>query len=57
MYKRQQQLRAENVHALGWWSPEEMRSGQVTFSPRRLASYIADLAETIPSTPIEIAPL
>ncbi len=65
-----EELRAENVVGLRWWSPAELRQAQaaydadrrddpayVVFSPRRLAHLMADLfAAGRPETPRQLDP-
>ena len=51
-------LRAENVHGLGWFSPAEVSAGAVTFSPRDLGEQLSrTLAEGVPPVPREIPAL
>jgi 8-oxo-dGTP pyrophosphatase MutT (NUDIX family) len=51
-------LAAENVHGARWFSPSEVATGAVTFSPRDLAAQLARvLAEGVPDRPHEIPAL
>lgn len=54
-----EQLRAEHVHQIRWWSPEELVEvptdlefgpGEIRFAPRRLAGLVRDLIEVGPPT-------
>jgi 8-oxo-dGTP pyrophosphatase MutT (NUDIX family) len=47
------QLRAEHVHDIRWWSPAELAQPRVTFSPRVLPQLLERLRrEGVPATPI-----
>ena len=52
------QLRAERVHELRWWTPAELASAGldgVTFAPRRLPDLVAALVrEGPPTAPIDL---
>lgn len=48
-------LRAENVHAIRWFSPSEIAARVVTFSPRDLSEQLTRvLEEGVPNLPREI---
>jgi len=52
-----EQLRAERVHELRWWTPEEFAAvdESVLFAPRRLPTLLADLvAMGAPAEPIDV---
>ena len=52
-----EQLRAERVHELRWWSLDEVTSTDVTFAPRHLAMHLrALLRDGPPPRPIETGP-
>jgi ADP-ribose pyrophosphatase YjhB (NUDIX family) len=56
-------LRAEHVHEIRWWSPEELaavptdlelRRGELRFAPRRLAALLRDLLDAgVPPEPVD----
>lgn len=47
------QLAAEHIHEIRWWSPEELTSAQVTFSPRSMPDLMDRLRhEGVPDAPI-----
>ncbi len=49
-----EQLRAERVHELRWWTPDEVAAADVTFAPRRFPELLATLlADGPPVEPIE----
>ena len=51
-------LLAENVHGMRWFSPTEIASGTVTFSPRDLNEQLTRvLQEGLPNRPHEIPAL
>jgi 8-oxo-dGTP diphosphatase len=51
-------LRAENVHGVRWFAPEELAAGAVTFSPRDLHDQLATvLSEGVPARPRVVAAL
>jgi 8-oxo-dGTP pyrophosphatase MutT (NUDIX family) len=50
-----EQLRAENVQEIRWWSPEELADADATFAPRSLPDLLDQLRrEGTPEAPIEI---
>lgn len=50
-----EQLRAEKVHELRWWSPVELRDPGATFGPRALPDLLERLRdEGVPPAPIEL---
>lgn len=49
-----EQMRAENVHEIRWWTPHEIGSADSLFAPRALHRLLADLLGSgIPSQPID----
>ncbi len=52
-----EQLRAERVHELRWWTPQDLAAGTadgVLFAPRRLPALVAGvIADGPPATPID----
>jgi 8-oxo-dGTP diphosphatase len=51
-------LKAENVHGVRWFSPDDIDAGVVTFSPRDLREQLAVvLAHGVPRQPREIPAL
>jgi 8-oxo-dGTP pyrophosphatase MutT (NUDIX family) len=49
------ELRAEHVHDIRWWSPDELAQPGVTFSPRVLPELLERLRRGgVPSAPIEL---
>jgi ADP-ribose pyrophosphatase YjhB (NUDIX family)/GNAT superfamily N-acetyltransferase len=49
------ELRAENVHELGWWTLAELRAHDGRFSPRELPALLQRLLESgPPSTPTQL---
>jgi 8-oxo-dGTP diphosphatase len=49
------QLAAENLRAIRWWSPKELTTPDVTFSPRSLPALLSRLRdEGVPAHPIEL---
>lgn len=50
-----QQLEAEGLHDLRWWSPADLRRHGLTFAPRSLPTLLARLLEQgVPRAPIEL---
>ena len=50
------QLAAENIREVRWWSPEDLRNGGATFSPRGMPDLLNRLrTDGTPTTPIEIS--
>jgi hypothetical protein len=50
------QLLAENVHEIRWWTPEELRASAATFSPRALPALLENLLSgAIPDEPVALA--
>ena len=50
-----EQLNAEYVTAVRWWSPDELKAAETLFAPRRLPTLLRALAvEGVPSTPIDV---
>lgn len=48
------QMRAENVHEIRWWTPHEIASADSLFAPRALHRLLADLLGSgIPQRPID----
>ncbi len=48
-------LRAEYVHELRWWTPEEITASDARFAPRRLAVHLAHLVDSgPPAEPIDV---
>ncbi|MDF8265122.1 NUDIX hydrolase [Luteipulveratus flavus] len=52
-----EQLAAERVHDIRWWSPNDLRTAGVTFSPRRLPEHLDALDDTGAAGVVEIDPL
>jgi len=51
-----EQLRAENVREVRWWSPEELAMPGPTFAPRSMPELLAVLrSEGPPDRPVEIS--
>ncbi|WP_446666670.1 NUDIX domain-containing protein [Flexivirga sp. B27] len=51
-----EQLAAEHVHEVRWWSPDEISSGSATFAPRALAALLRELREHgTPDRPVELS--
>lgn len=51
-----EQLAAEHVHDIRWWSADEIASGTATFAPRDLPKLLRRLtADGIPKTPVELS--
>ncbi len=51
-----EQLLAEHVHEIRWWSVAELGDDRATFAPRDLPGLLARLrTEGVPATPVEIA--
>ena len=49
-----EQLRAEFVTDVRWWTPEELAASSEIHAPRRLPQLVADLRERgVPSSPID----
>lgn len=49
------QLAAENVRELRWWSPDELTDPAATFGPRVLPDLLDRLKlEGVPTAPIEL---
>ncbi|MGE5690875.1 MAG: NUDIX domain-containing protein [Pseudomonadota bacterium] len=50
-----EQLRAEYVHAIRWWTPEELAASGESFSPRRLPALLEALRrEGPPPVPLDV---
>ena len=50
-----EELAAEGVREVRWWSPEELRASEHTFAPRSLPELMARLAaEGVPAAPIAL---
>jgi len=50
-----EQLAAENVRDVRWWSPEELESPGRTFAPRSMSELLQQLrSEGVPERPVEI---
>ena len=46
--------RAENMIAVGWWTPDELEAAKTVFGPRRLPSLVRSLVEEgRPAQPID----
>ncbi len=51
-----EQLAAEHVHEVRWWSPDEIAAGTARFAPHALAELLGDLrTHGIPETPVELS--
>ena len=51
-----EQLRAENVHDIRWWSRDEIRAADATFAPRELPRLLRDLlTDGLPDRPVQIS--
>lgn len=49
------QLLAENVHEIRWWTPEEIFSSAATFAPRAMPSLLREVLEGgVPAEPLVI---
>jgi 8-oxo-dGTP pyrophosphatase MutT (NUDIX family) len=49
------ELRAEGVTAVRWWTPEELETARELFAPRRLPALVRDvLREGPPSEPFDV---
>jgi 8-oxo-dGTP diphosphatase len=49
-----QELRAENVSGLRWWTAGELATSEAVFAPRRLPELVASLvADGPPSSPVD----
>jgi 8-oxo-dGTP pyrophosphatase MutT (NUDIX family) len=50
-----EQLNAEGMTAIRWWTPDELEAGEALFAPRRLPALVrALLRDGPPATPLEI---
>jgi 8-oxo-dGTP pyrophosphatase MutT (NUDIX family) len=50
-----EQLRAEKLHEMRWWTLEEIAASTVRFAPARLADHLAHLlAGEIPDEPLDV---
>lgn len=48
------QMRAENVHEIRWWTPHEIATTDTLFAPRALHRLLTDLlGDGIPARPVE----
>ena len=51
-----EQLNAEYVYELRWWTLDELRASEVSFAPRRLPELVRDLVENgSPARPLDVA--
>ncbi len=49
------ELRAENMVAVRWWTPDELEAAETEFAPRRLPSLVRSLLEDgPPSVPVDV---
>jgi len=49
------QLRAEHVQEIRWWTRDEIRASDATFSPRALRTLLEDLLSgPVPDEPLRI---
>lgn len=49
------ELRAEGVHELRWWEPDELAPGAAVFAPRRLPALLRELLQKgPPPAPIDV---
>ena len=50
-----EELAAEHVHGIRWWTPEELAASDESFSPRRLPELLATLRrEGPPAAPVDV---
>ena len=49
-----EQLKAEYVTAIRWWTLAELEAADVQFAPRRLRDLVRDRLAELPSGPIDV---
>lgn len=49
-----EQLNAEYVTAIRWWTLAELEAADVQFAPRRLRDLVRDLFAELPSEPVDV---
>lgn len=51
-----EELAAENIHEVRWWTQDELAAGGVTFAPRALPELLRQvLAEGVPRDPVVLS--